>query len=87
MSCEGREDTTNNSAVREARPGDVTNVGAEVSEAECEERQEGEGGEECEGQEGRDVHDSTRQTHQTPPALPCEAAGRDGSLLSATGKC
>ena len=72
--------------MREDRPGHVTNVGPAVSEAECEEREEGEGGEECEGEERGDVHQPARQAHQAPPALPCEAAGRDRSLLSATGK-
>ena len=73
------------------QPRDVTNVGTEVSEEECEERQEGEGEGEggvppSEGEEGRDVHQPPGQPHQAPPALPREAAGRDGPLLSTAGK-
>ena len=72
--------------MKEERPGDVTNVGPEVSEAECEAREEGERCEECEGEERGDVHSPARQAHQAPPPLPCQAPGRDRSLLPATGK-
>lgn len=64
---------------------DVTDVGTEVSQEEREERPEG-GREDSQGEEGWDVHLAPGEADQAPAALPREAAGRDGSLLSTAGK-
>ena len=68
-----------------SEPRDATNAGTEVGAEECEEGEEG-ASEDGEGEEGGDVHLSPGETHQAPPALPCQTAGRNRPLLSASGK-